>query len=535
MKGFSRRAGFSFVLGFTGIMFALTGASGLLVLAVPLGLASALTGGLAFWSIFNAPATLRGTALALLSTLLGAGVLMFSLFSLAGMAHQQLYREPGRRQMWQEAGQQPETRSPMPDEPITNFTSNLPIIVLETAGQWLSKSEPTVVRARVFNVQTQRASLNAKPDYDAWGTIHLRGSTTLHLPKHSYTFHTMDSQTNEAKVSLLGLPPESDWVLYAPYEDKTLMRDVLAYELANAMGRYAPRTRFFELFVNTSHRSLSMRDYAGLYVLIEKIKRGKDRVNIAKLGTEQKSEPEISGGYIVKRDHSDRASESFSTTHGGPYFYVYPRPAVITSEQKSWLRRYFKAFENALYSENFRDPQRGYAGYLDVGSFIDAHWLIEATKNVDGFRYSAFLSKDRGGKLKPEPPWDWNRSFGNANYYGGGQTSGWYWTNLRAEEISWYLRMREDPDFVERCTARWLQLRTNILDPKRINARVDELAAQLEEAQKRNFKRWPVLGEQITCNYYVGQSYQEEVRWLKNWIVRRVGWIDSQVGKPENP
>ena len=209
------------------------------------------------------------------------------------------------------------------------------------------------------------------------------------------------------------------------------------------------------------------------------------------------------------------------------------KATAITPEQKSWLTAYFNSFESALYGPEFTDPQSGYAAYLDVDSFIDAHWHNELGKNVDGFRYSAYLIKDRNGKLKPEPPWDWNRSFGNANYYGGGQPRGWYWHNIRPNEISWYRRLREDPQFLQRCSDRWIELRKNVLDPKRISARIDALAAQLDEAQQRNFKRWPILGQSITCNYYIGQTYREEVQWLKDWIERRIAWIDSQVGSPE--
>lgn len=419
-------------------------------------------------------------------------------------------------------------------EPANNFTSNLPIVVLDVKGQSAFRRDVTVVRARVYDAEKGRASLAAQPSYDGLGTIHRRGYTTQHLPKASYTFHTVDSETNDVKVPLLGLPAEADWVLYAPYEDKTLMRDVLAYELFNRMGRYAPRTRFVELFISRSNRTLSMREYAGVYVLIEKIKRGRDRVNVAKLDEKDQAEPEITGGYIIKRDHSEGGDTRFRTRRGGPYSYVYPKPARITPEQKRWIRTYFNAFESALYGNDFADPKTGYAAYLDVNSFIDAHWLIEMSKNVDGFRYSAFLTKDRGGKLKPEPPWDWNRAFGNANYYGGGQPRGWYWGNLRQNEISWYTRLREDPVFNRRCSARWHELRKDVFDPKKINQRVDELAAQLAEAQQRNFKRWPVLGEQVTCNAYVGDSFQDEVRWLKKWIERRVAWIDSQVGSSAN-
>src|SRR6185436_11413082 len=197
------------------------------------------------------------------------------------------------------------------------------------------------------------------------------------------------------------------------------------------------------------------REYEGVYVLMEKIKRSPDRVNVAKLTPEQNSEPDISGGYIIKRDHQDGSGKRFNTDHGGPYFFVYPNEQNFTREQRAWLSRYINRFEDALYSDNFTDPKRGYAAYLDTDAFIDLHWLIEMSKNVDGFRYSAFLTKDRNGKLKPGPAWDWNRSFGNANYHGGASTQGWYWRILRPNEISWYQRLREDPAFDAKAKARW--------------------------------------------------------------------------------
>jgi hypothetical protein len=312
-----------------------------------------------------------------------------------------------------------------------------------------------------------------------------------------------------------------------------MIRDVLAYYLSNKMGRYAPRTRYVELFVGGSPGApLSMRHYAGVYVLMEKIKRSPDRVNIAKLKPEDNSEPEISGGYIVKRDHMDRNGNRFHTSHGGgPYFYVYPKAEDISPAQRAWLSRYFNSFEAVLHGPDFADPKRGYPAYLDVDAFIDAHWLVEVGRNIDGLRYSAFLTKDRGGKLVTGPAWDWNRSFGNANYYDGWQTQGWYWSRLRPTEISWHTRLRDDPEYVERCAARWRQLRKDVFDPQKINARIDQFAAELADAQRRNFERWPILGQQVTCNYYVGDSYEDEVRWLKNWITRRIEWIDRQVAE----
>ncbi|MEW6156994.1 MAG: CotH kinase family protein [Verrucomicrobiota bacterium] len=521
-------------LALLALLLALTRALPLPIIAIPVSIVAVCLGGISIGTIQRHRARLRGMGLAVAGLILGlmtmatSGVVIVSTFA----------REMENRARWQNErhaamrNDADRAREAMPDEAAADFSSNLPIVVLQTDGRGGSKHARTRVRTRIFEPHEGRAALQAAPDHDGWGTINLRGHTSMQLPKQSYTFHTTDAQGKQIKVPLLGLPAEEDWVLYAPFEDKSLMRDVLAYELCHRMGRYAPRTRYFELFLTEADRAVSMRDYAGVYVLIEKIKRGADRVHIAKLDPTHRAEPEISGGYIIKRDHQEDDGERFHTDHGGPFFYVYPKPKNITSEQRAWLRKYWNHFEAALYGSDFADPNRGYAAYLDVDAFIDQHWLNELGKNVDAFRYSAFLTKDRGGKIQPGPPWDWNRSFGNANYYGGGQTHGWYWQRLRPNEISWYVRLREDPVFVQRCTSRWLALRQEVFDPARIHARIDELAALLQEPQERNFKRWPILGQHVTSNFYVGQTFEDEVNWLKSWIDRRIAWIDSQIAAP---
>lgn len=463
---------------------------------------------------------------------LGAGLgVLAVIVSIAAILNGAL-RNVGHQQRWNRSTDEIFSAAPgdaRPEEFLTNFTSNLPVMVLRAAGR--SSSSQRFGRAELFDVVGGRSSTTGQPAYSGLISMHVRGSTTRHQPKHSYTFHTLDEETNQTKVALLGLPKDDDWILYAPFEDKTMIRDVLAYELSRRMGQYAPRTRYIELFIAKNQNGITMKDYAGVYVLMEKIKRSSERVNIAKLKEDQETEPEISGGYIVKRDHGEGGGGRFHTDHGGPYFYVYPDADRITARQKAWLKGYFQSFEQALYGGNFKDPKKGYNAYLDVDGFIDQHWLIEMSKNVDGFRYSAYITKDRNGKLNPGPAWDWNRSFGNANYYGGDRVRGWYWSNLRPNEISWYERLREDPAFLERCRTRWLALRKDVVDPKKVSALIDEYAAQLDEAQKRNFKRWSILGDQLGPNSYVGDSYEDEVKWLKKWVEGRIAWIDGQVSK----
>ena len=190
------------------------------------------------------------------------------------------------------------------DPDVADFTSNLPILLVTSFGYEIQKDERTVASARVTVPQGGRASLRGAAEFDGRALINLRGRASIRYAKRSYTLKTVDAQDDASKFAILGMPKESDWVLYAPYPDKTLMRDVLAYELSNRLGRWAPRTKFVELFLNESGGRISRRDYMGVYVFEEKVKRDKNRVNIAGLSPDDNAGPKLTGGYIFKKDPS---------------------------------------------------------------------------------------------------------------------------------------------------------------------------------------------------------------------------------------
>jgi hypothetical protein len=204
----------------------------------------------------------------------------------------------------------------------------------------------------------------------------------------------------------------------------------------------------------------------------------------------------------------------------------------LTPAQQKWITRYFADFERALHGSKFKDPTEGYEKYLDVDAFIDHFWLVEMTKNIDGFRYSAYVHKPRGGKLAVGPAWDWNLSFGNADYYDASDPRGWYYENLRDREISWIYRLKQDPEFNQRLFDRWAELRRETITPEKLLARMDAIRDQLQESQARNFRRWPVLGRQIKPNEYVGPTFDAEVNWMKIWAKDRIAWLDQQAPRP---
>ena len=165
------------------------------------------------------------------------------------------------------------------------------------------------------------------------------------------------------------------------------------------------------------------------------------------------------------------------------------------------------------------------------GSSLDRA-AMQMTKNIDGFRFSTFFELDRGGKLKAEPIWDWNLSFGNAQGRNGYNPQGWYHQTLEEHQYSWYPRLFEDPDFEQRKIDRWFELRSDLFAPENLLRRIDEMALQLNESQERNFQRWPILGQHVWPNWYVGETYEDEVNFMKKWIQRRIAWIDKQFPTP---
>ncbi|MBI3870120.1 MAG: CotH kinase family protein [Verrucomicrobia bacterium] len=513
---------------------------------------------------------------------------------------------------------------------LASFNSNLPLVLLDSVGVELSRDAKKPAFFRLLQRSKDRASLRGPSENAGRALVNIRGRASLRYPKRSYTVKLTDEDGEDRVDALEGMPPDEDWVLYAPYPDKTMMRDALAYEMSRAMGHWAPRTTWVEVFVTDGKQKLGKADYVGVYVLEERLKRSGSRVKIEKLAPHHTDEPDVTGGYIIKKDHVDRGyfgapdllggqnftssgnrpgyptsaggfpadPAGFLPTYNGPressessgsssrrvnrsprnitnlltgpirfdadsavshsiytdddgseivermeqgfvtqlrtnqFYYVEPEEDEITAVQRAWLKRYIDQLEAALHGPDFADPVKGYAAYLDARSFIDYHILVEITKNVDGHRFSTFFTKERGEKLKLEPVWDWNLSFGNANGKQGWMPEHWLWPQLSDTEYAWFRRLFEDPRFAQQYVDRWEELRRGALSTDRLLRLVDGFAATLQESQERNFQRWPILGKSVVPNYYFGETYAEEVAWLKDWLRKRCDWIDAQFLPP---
>jgi hypothetical protein len=412
-----------------------------------------------------------------------------------------------------------------------NFTSsNLPILIIDTHGQEIGDAyRITADMGIIYNGPGQRNYLNDPwNNYNGIITIEYHGSSSQMFPKKPFSIETVDSNGNNLNVSLLGMPQENDWVLHNPYSDKSLLRNVLAYKLSNDMGRYASRTRMCELVLND--------EYQGVYVLMEKVKRDRSRINIAEIDSNDVAGDSLTGGYILKIDKM--AGENiggWQSDNNIFYQYHYPKPDRIQPQQATYIQNYIQAFESMISSENHRDS---YLDFIDLDSFIDHFILNEISKNVDAYRLSAFMYKDRessDNRLIMGPIWDFNLAFGNANYYQGELTSEWILDHLLiASKFDfpvpyWWGIIRDDEEFLQRLSLRWWILRYGKYRSDKLMAFIDAMADTLEEAQTRNFEKWPILGTYVWPNAFIGNTYQEEIDYMKDWLLDRIEWMDIMI------
>jgi subtilisin-like proprotein convertase family protein len=427
------------------------------------------------------------------------------------------------------------------NDPATVFSlesSNLPIVKINTFGQTITTSPKITAWMGITDngPGIRNYMTDSSNNYDGFIGIDIRGHSSQMFPQKQYGVETRDSLGNNLNAPILGMPAENDWVLYAPYNDKSLMRNVLTYGLANAMGRYASRSRYCELVLDG--------EYRGVYTFFEKIKRDNNRVNIAGLTLQDTTGTELTGGYICSLDWVDNGGwfSNFPPDQTNPgnndvfYQYIYPKDVDILPQQENYIQQYVDSFETALASNYYTDPDSGWRKFGDEASFIDFFIVNELSKNVDGYRLSTYFYKDKitsGGKLNMGPVWDFNLAWHNADYCNNQFTTGWaylFTDYCQWDFPFWWRRLMDDSLFTDNIRCRWEDLRTNVLDTTFIFGYIDSVAFLLDESQQRHYYIYPILGIWIWPNPNpLAQTYQDEILNMKQWIRQRLNFMDNNL------
>ncbi|MDA3881104.1 MAG: CotH kinase family protein [Prolixibacteraceae bacterium] len=404
--------------------------------------------------------------------------------------------------------------------PIGEFySSNLPIVIIETEGDRAVGDQHINAMMKIaYNDKGKRNYIEG-PFHESSGPIriNLRGNSTRGFPKKPYRVETVDETGKNRNVEILGLPKENDWVLKACYLDKTLMRHAIASQMSQNLGRYASRYAFCEVILNGS--------YDGVYLLMEKIKRDNDRLDLEELYPWTTDPDSITGGYIYE-------VSQIGLDFGERRRFVYPKAEDINAAQTIYIRNYDDKFRMVMRQHNYADPKTGYPMWIDVKSFIDEILVQEACKNSDAYGWSSYFHKDRGKKLSAGPVWDFDQALSNSTFNDGNKIDEWNINKVWESVPTFWRRMFNEPTFKYLLKKRWLEVRENALHTDSIVAYIDSTALYIDEAQRRNFNRWPVLGNELwrsPTGWWQRDTYKKEVDYMKDWLYNRLEWMDGQL------
>jgi len=410
----------------------------------------------------------------------------------------------------------------------TTFTdSNLPIIIINTEGGAEILDEPKILGTmkiiqRPDGARNYMTDANTDDFLNYSGTIGIetRGSSSQALPKKPYSVDTLEDDGVEDKgVKLLGMAKEDDWVLNSFAFDDSMMRDYISYQMARQMGQYAANLRYCEVVLNG--------EYIGLYALSEKIKRDGDRVNIAKLKDSENSLPEVSGGYLMQTDRVSAENPAAWYSNGAEYIHEKPNSDDITTIQSSYIEAVFRGLDN---NANNSSITSGYPSIIDVPSFVDYILMAEMASNVDAYALSTYYHKDRGGKLRAGPVWDYNLTYGNdlfdffgTNYdrshtdvwqFAYSNTGSYFWGDLfNNSTFKCYLAKRFDE----------LTKAGQPLNLDYISSLIDSTIILISEAVVRENEKWETI-----------EDFNGEIANMKDWIQERISWMRNNLGTFSN-
>lgn len=409
--------------------------------------------------------------------------------------------------------------------------SNLPIVIINTdidpntglPTEIVDEPKVPATMKVIFHTDGTRnfVSDQDNPDflnYDGRIGIEFRGSSSQSLPKKPYSVETrLADDITKNNVSILGMPKENDWVLNSLAFDKSLVRDYLSYDLARGMGDYAARGIYCEVMVNG--------EYKGLYIFMEKLKGDSNRINVEDIEVDDNELPELTGGYITKCDKvnaGETVAWSYSTATGVPanFLHEQPKQEDVTPQQTSYIKSVFDNLKNTAFNQN-SSIANGFPSVIDIPSFVDFMLLSELASNVDSYQYSTYFHKDRGGKLRAGPVWDFNLTYGNDfGTIGRSGTEVWQFDNDDNVGPAFWKNLFDNPEFKCYLSKRWQDLTETgqTLDYNALIAEIDLLGNLLSEAKVREQQRWGTL-----------DGYEIEITNLKSWLQDRYTFLNTNL------
>ena len=378
-----------------------------------------------------------------------------------------------------------------------------------------------------------------------------RGNSTWQWEKKPYRIR-LDREQN-----LLGMGEAKSWELLANYQDGSYIRNKIVYDLGDKIGlEYSPDSEFVDLYLNGY--------YAGLYQLTEKIEIGENRVHIRDLSKENeetngfkkeirsfltenekgiawRSQPEdITGGYLMEWDITSRygsADSGFITDR--KQAVIIKEPNAASSEEVAYIHKLVQEFEDALYTEDGRNPytEKYFYQYIDLESWAKKYLIEEISKNFDGGLCSQYFYKDVDedgiALLYAGPVWDYDCSLGNVDRSVRNPEGMLICYSNRvydpdsgntAFENRWFPQLCRHEAFMNEVEEQY-QNRVAPAVKEMVADQIDEYCLEIAKAVKMDQHRW--RGEPMNMTSIYRETLEEHRDYIKEFLQKRIEFLDT--------
>lgn len=402
--------------------------------------------------------------------------------------------------------------------------TNLPTVIVHTTDAQDIVSKETYVNGIVSVISNNGTNL-----FTDSLEIKGRGNASWNFPKKPYKIKL------DKKASLLGMPAvEKTWTLINNYGDKTLMRNLLAFDLSKRLGLpYTPAAKSVDLFLNG--------EYKGNYQLCDQVEVATGRVELEKMKATDTIMPNLSGGYLIEMDaYSYEETTKFNSDYGNiPVTIKYPKDDDIVAAQVAYIKSHFNKMENTLYANNYTDTTNGFRKYIDIGTFL-RHFLVgEMSGNTDTYWSTNMYKKRNNDKFYFGPVWDFDIAYENDyRTYPINDNPEWIYASTGSSATGvreMVNRIFSDSTVIQQLKSIYASYRNSgVLTEDNLVQVVNDNATLLEQSQQINFMRWDILNTPVHMNPQVYGSYAGEVDNVRNFVKNRLAWMDKKLAYEYN-
>ena len=395
--------------------------------------------------------------------------------------------------------------------------TNLPTVIINTRNAEAPYDKEHDIVSNIIVISENGSNILEKT-----GTSRLRGNASMQFPKKPYRIKF------DKKQQLLNAPATAKkWTLINNYGDKSLMRNIVAFEASRRSGlEYTPFCQSVDVVLNG--------EYKGNYQLCDQVEVNANRVPIIEMEPTDIANEALTGGYFIEVDgYADREISWFNSARGIPVTIKSPDEDAIAPMQKNYITGYFNKMENLVYITQGNTSET-YSDIVDIPSFLKLFLVGEFSGNTDTY-WSTYIYKHRSDpKMYFGPVWDFDIAFDNDNrtypilskpdyvYRSGGSSAG---------SMSTFVTLLINrPEVKAQLEKEWQTMRDKQnFTAESICAYIDSIADDLDASQRLNFLRWPILAQYVHMNPVAFRTYGEYINTLKNYVTGRIQWLDKKL------